>query len=134
MRELVVRHRTRRGFIVGAIGLLASCIPLARSRDPGLYGLETWLRRLAADVPGLAGLGRRYLEQHPAEASAAWISHELFGKELDDRSGESDRLIARQISLGLESDYRNGNLVVLGGWLVTHTEARLMALVSLRTS
>jgi hypothetical protein len=134
MNAPFVSHRSRRGFLAGMIGLLASCIPVARSRDPGLDSLQAWLRRLAADVPGAASLGSRYLEQRPAEASAAWLARELFGTELGDRGRELDRLIAYEIGIGRESDYRNGNLVVLGGWFVTQTEARLMALVSLRTS
>jgi hypothetical protein len=97
--------------------------------------LDTWLRELVADVPGAAALGRRYIEQCPAEASAAWLERQLFGTELRAASaGNHDRFIRNRIGEGREADLRNGRLLVLRGWVLTQTEGRLLALLSLRTT
>jgi hypothetical protein len=118
---------------VAGIGLLASCIACSRSQDPGRRGLQGWLQALAAEVPAAAALGRQYLRQRPGEASAAWLVRQLFDEEPYGRAEAVRRVVAQRIGQRREADFRDGNLVVLQGWLVTQTEARLLALLSLRT-
>ena len=95
--------------------------------------MHGWLQVLASNVPGAAALGRQYLKQRPGEASAAWLVKQLFDEEPDGRPETVKRLVAQRIAWGREADFRHGNLVVLHGWLVPRTEARLLALLALRT-
>jgi hypothetical protein len=80
-------------------------------------------------------VGRRYLEQYPQEASAPWLERQLFGSELPagDAGPGSDGLL-EQLRRGRQQDFTAGAIVVLDGWYFARTEARLLALISLRAA
>jgi len=124
---------SRRRFLAGGLCSLASCLPVARSLGSEPDGLEWWLREIAAQLPAAAALGRQYLEQRPDEASADWLARALFGefRTLDEALG--CRQFFRQcMATGCTADYRDGRLVVLDGWALPQSDARLLALLALR--
>ena len=94
----------------------------------------TW-RAGRPDTRAAAAVGRLYLRQCPQEASATWLEQRLFGGKLSapgqhaGNDGPFDRL--RQAR---QQDFRDGDVVVLDGWFFARTEARLLALISLRTA
>ena len=84
---------------------------------------------LPTDYRAARALGERYLEIEPAERSAEWLAGELFGDvslPTTDLQGR-DRL-KRRIRAGCARDFRHGDLVLVEGWLLARTEARLLAL------
>ena len=122
---------TRRRLLAGAFCSLATSLAPLGVRGSAAETAEDWLPSLAARIPGGLALGARYLRARPAEASPERLARELFGEACGrERAGLSG--IAQRLRAARSADYRDGNLVVLDGWFVTRTEARLLALLALR--
>jgi len=123
---------TRRSFLLGALLPLAGRLPVPGQVDPRRGDLGTWLNAQFPDTPATAAIGSHYLSGRPAERSATWLARTLFqcdpSSPLDRR--EFERLL-RQLAVSRDRDFRDDDLVIIDGWLVTRTEARLMALVTL---
>lgn len=85
-------------------------------------------------MPGwrAAAIGARYLRDQPEERSADWLARRLFDSELSrqlDPAGFETLLhnaFARRAR-----DFIDDDIVVLDGWAVARTEARLLALIAL---
>ena len=95
----------------------------ADERTAALRGL------LPRDFRAARALGERYLESEPAERSADWLAGELFGDPsllTTDLQGRD--WLKRRIRARCARDFRQGDLVLLEGWLLARTEARLLAL------
>jgi hypothetical protein len=122
----------RRRFLVGALLSLAGSLRAAQLIGSESVGVAGLLRGMFSDASGAAAIGRRYLRSHPEEASATWLSRTLFGSEsvLDMNPGGIEFLRER-VRAGRVQDFVDGDLVILDGWTVTRTEARLLALASL---
>ena len=122
---------TRRTMLLGALLPIAACVADTAWLAGGRRDLASWLRAL---VPGwrAAALGARYLSDQPAERSADWLARRLFDSELSrqlDAAGFYallDNTFARRAQ-----DFIDDDLVVLDGWAVARTEARLLALIAL---
>jgi hypothetical protein len=122
---------TRRMILLGALSPIAACVADTTWLVGGRRNLASWLRALA---PGwrAAALGARYLRDQPAERSADWLARRLFDSELSrqlDPAGFDallDKTFARRAQ-----DFIDDDLVVLDGWAVARTEARLLALIAL---
>lgn len=124
--------RKRRRFLVGALLSLAGSLQAARLIGSESVGVAGILRGMFSETSGAVAVGRRYLRSHPEEASATWLSQALFGSEsaLDMNPGGIEFLRER-IRAGRVQDFVDGDLVILDGWTVARTEARLLALASL---
>jgi DNA-binding IclR family transcriptional regulator len=73
-------------------------------------------------------IGRAYLAAVPAEADAARIAALLA---LGPASGASPAALRRRMAARLRADFAAGRTIVLDGWLLAESEARLCALVAL---
>jgi hypothetical protein len=63
----------------------------------------------------------------------AWLEERLFHGDLSlDRSRASPEELMETLRRGQRRDFRDGDVVVLDGWYFARTEARLLALISLR--
>ena len=123
---------SRRRFLFGTVLALASAFPPAwffRSR----YSVSpSWLRQLVPRLEPAAAIGRLYLDSRAGEASRAWLIDHLFGTDEIDSLRASDLPAIRCYLRDLRtSDFRSGDLIFIDGWVLSHTEARLMALVAL---
>jgi len=107
---------------------VAGSLPIVRAatgdeRTAAVRGL------LPRDFRAARALGERYLEIEPAERSADWLAGELFGDvsllTADPRGLDP---LKRRIRAGCARDFRQGDLVLLEGWWLARTEARLLAL------
>lgn len=131
MNRSVEPSADRRQFLLAGLSvvtILSSAGALVKERDT----LERWLRRVSSQTPEAAALGRRYLYLHPTEGSAAKLAQVLFGMTLQlGIDGTTLEGAKRRIRSGRKRDYEDGNLVVLEGWSVTRTEARLLALLTI---
>jgi hypothetical protein len=118
---------TRRGFLAAlAAGIVGAVLGLRlywrEGRPPA--GAEP-LARLLPHAENAARLGRRYLEETPQEADAAHLVA-LIGVAADTDAALRERLEAR-----IRQDFIAGATVAVDGWLLSRTEARLCALLSL---
>ena len=120
--------------IAAPMTLGSSCALFAAcARDDRSAEVETSLRELRGSglVPQTAAavrLGRLYRDRHPGEGSANELCRELAGERTPTTAEEWRRLAAQ--SLARDRELRRE--VELDGWIVTPTEARLLAVASLR--
>ena len=126
---------TRRSVLLGTLLPLAGYLPVPGFVDAGPQALSSWLRGLFPDPTAAAGVGACYLRCRVVERSAQRLTQQMFtcdlSSELDRRGFE--RLL-RGIAAGRARDYRDDDLVILDGWAVPRTEARLLALVAFCTA
>jgi hypothetical protein len=123
---------TRRRLLIAAAGLAAaaavgpSCLLTLVERLSGAEAASL-LRGLITDREGAARLGRSYLAAHPTEARSGVLVRDLVGAiEPTSVSGAS-----REVADRIRGDFAAGNTVVVEGWVLSRTEARLYALVVL---
>ena len=80
-------------------------------------------------------LGQHYLELHPEERSAKLIAHELFGDECASVCDLNNRLDLQQHVLKQhEQNFHEGDVVIIDGWILTRTEARVFALSAIESA
>ncbi len=123
---------TRRDILVGALLPLTGCVPVPHALDDGERDLASRLRDLDASPVSAAAIGALYLRDRPDERSASWLARRLFDSELSrklDRAGFQE-LIQRLIA-SRARDFVDDDLVILDGWAVPRTEARLLTLIAL---
>lgn len=125
--------RGRRRLLLAAIGLAASAVT-----GPGaLAAILDQLEARGAPAEAVRGLishraqaerlGRIYLARHPDEASTAVLLRRLLGP----RRLRSTADAPSRIADGIGSDYAAARTVIVDGWILSRTEARLFALVAL---
>jgi hypothetical protein len=127
---------SRRTVLAGlAAGIVGAAIGL-RLYWPG--GSVTREARRLADIlrhPDSASwLGRLYLEEKPREADAALLVTLIGaarGPALPPASPAADEALRADLDERIRNDFIYGNMVAVDGWLLSLTEARLCALVSL---
>lgn len=132
MRGAQMPAVTRRAILLGALLPLAGCVPEPGLSEGGQRPLAWWLRGLAPGYHAAAGLGALYLGLAPQESSADWLSQALFDVDPSqpfDRAG-FEALMQRAIA-SRARDFLDDELVILDGWAVARTEARLLALIAL---
>ena len=121
---------TARRMVVSGVGIAAviAATPgfgvALRSACQARRGREMW-----RDPGAVRTVGRRYLELAGNETDRARLSDLIFGNaELPDMSFWS---LQRHIAAGRARDYAAGDTIMLDGWILSRTEARLCALCSL---
>lgn len=117
----------RRGALATAAAglLLATLTGLSGAVRPGRRGPEgLWTNRDSA-----RRVGERYLAQAPEEADPARLAADLFGGVAVD--GASPRRLRRHIDHRRARDFAQGDTVIVDGWVMARTEARLCALAAL---
>lgn len=73
-------------------------------------------------------LGQYYLTLFPEEANYDWLTRTI----LPDWSTQRDSQILKQtLKIQRQKDFYEGNTVMLDGWILSRTEARLCALLAL---
>jgi hypothetical protein len=126
---------TRRHLLIAALLPLANSLRVPNGVARRFGGVIRWVRsRLFPDVLAAASVGDLYLQKRPDEGSAAWLAYELFGSDAYcDVDRDGDERLRERLRTSCDLDFRNDDLVVLKGWVVTRTEARLLGLLSLST-
>jgi hypothetical protein len=132
-RKLPLREERRR-FLAVAVGCLSgAAFPAALVSALGSGGAKVAWEKLFPDARAAAAVGRQYLRQYPQEASAEWLMARLFadGAPIGADEVSPGRVLA-VLRDGQRLDFPGGDVVVVHGWFVGRTEARLLALLSLR--
>jgi hypothetical protein len=123
---------TRRRLLVGAAALLAAVAAGPSALVPLIERLAAadaaaLLRTLIKHREGAIQLGRSYLSAHPSEANRATLVRQLAGPI----APASAERAAHGVGARIREDYAMGHTVVVEGWVLSRTEARLCALVAL---
>jgi hypothetical protein len=119
------RKLSRRSFLLfaGAAGGTALWAPnLATILDPLGRGVAEDSERAARRLGGF------YLARHPEEADTAALERALFGTA---GNGWDGGRAAQTWAAACRADFRAERLVVLDGWWLARSEARLCALLHL---
>jgi len=121
---------SRRGFLATfAAGIVGAALGLRLYWNPGRTSAEAQrLARLLPHTDSAARLGRRYLEGTPQEADAGRLLTLIDATPAD---GEADAALRERLDARTRQDFIAGATVAVDGWLLSVTEARLCALVSL---
>lgn len=96
---------------------------------PGTNDLTPALTTLFKDPEGTAAIGRRYLALYPQEADADHLTAALF--DTAKPSPTTADALRSELSRQRQQDFRNGQVVVVDGWLLARSEARVCALSAL---
>jgi hypothetical protein len=127
---------SRRTVLAGlAAGIVGAAIGLRLYWSGGSVMREA--RRLAGMLrhpDSAAWLGRLYLEGRPREADAALLVTLIGaarGPALPPASPTTGKALRESLEARIRNDFIFGNTVAVDGWLLSITEARLCALVSL---
>lgn len=79
----------------------------------------------------LVHLGRIYRTQYPGEGDAHALTARLLGDAGVDSLTSPEAAVARHLAARVGADFRAGRTVVVDGWVLSQTEARQCALLSL---
>jgi hypothetical protein len=122
---------TRRLVLLAVMLPLAGCIA-DRAGPEVERNLATWLRCIPPGPRTAAVIGTLYLRDAPGERSAAWLAHHLFGAELSQPFAAAEfQARLRFVIERRHRDFVDDDLVLLEGWAVPRTEARLLSLIAL---
>lgn len=121
----------RRDLILALIGLCTGVLGCASGGQGEVRSnsgdLGDWVRDCGAgffsDLTALRWLGAIYLVAHPEERSRALLSHLLIAGH----DGSIPSRLLRAVAL----DWSSNHVVVVDGWLLARTEARLCAFLHL---
>lgn len=124
----------RRRFLTGVVlCLTGSLLPHAPAFSFPAGAAAGPVDGIFPDLRAAAAVGRQYLRQHPQEASEAWLTAMLFGSEWPSAQADGSRdEWMEKIRQGRQRDFLDGDVVVLDSWFFARTEARLLALISMR--
>jgi hypothetical protein len=123
----------RRSVLLAVAGWALARLPLAASGAPNLD--VQLLARLVAFLsePGsAAALGAAYLRQAPEEADAGRLVTRLFpGASSAALERWSDGALRSALAQRLAEDFAHSRTVILQGWVLSRSEARLFAAAAL---
>lgn len=127
--------RVRRRFLAGTLLALVNSLPFSRALSAVPRNHRGPLDIPSDDLLTRIWLGEHYLEIHPEECSANHISYVLFGDESVSLYSLNDCPDLRQhILRQRDRDFRQGNVVIIAGWVLTRTEARVFALSAIEAA
>ncbi|MFZ5778641.1 MAG: hypothetical protein ACOY4R_00355 [Pseudomonadota bacterium] len=114
---------------------LLSSLILTVVAFPSTSAMSTRREGVTALLPHLHAarlIGSHYLALVPQERSAARLSESVFG-DIDAAVDGPDALahLRRLVDARRHRDFSTGDTVILNGWLLARTEARLCALSTL---
>lgn len=117
---------SRRELLAGAAVLATSAVGIACRADPEHPGAPTWLAA-GFDRPALITLGGAYLATHPDERTVMALDAAVQ----DARGGRWPWSVSRDLPAILAHEFETGDTVLVDGWLLSRTEARLCARMAL---
>jgi hypothetical protein len=121
------------GWLGGGLGLWPAAVLGRSSGDPVARGARR-LTGVLSRPASAARVGRAYLRAHPAEASAARLLDGLTAG-WPERGAQLERLstaqLRRRLRAAVRADFAAGRTVVVRGWVLAASEARLLGLAAL---
>ena len=125
----------RRGFLLGFLAGLATSAALVFASLPFLGGatdnIKHTLRRFGIQHPENARLiGERYLQLFPNENKERVLIQGILGQELE--GVDSFPALKTWLDKRRSADFGRGVTVIINGWVLSRSEARLYALFALQ--
>jgi hypothetical protein len=123
---------TRRRFILSLAAMLApvGLVSFAWTNFPSLR--RAAIESLLSDIAGARAIGLRYLALAPEEADRAALAAALFSGFAEPPASPIEfARLRRTLAAQRDRDFAAGDTVVIGGWILARTEARLCALATL---
>lgn len=127
--------RVRRRFLAGALLTVVNALPFSRALS-AVPRSHRWPPNVPSDdLLTRIWLGEHYLKIHPEERSASRISYVLFGDEcVNLRRLNNHPDLQQHVLQQHDQDFRLGDVVIIAGWVLTRTEARVFALSAMETA
>jgi hypothetical protein len=125
----------RRRIIAAALAALANGLPFARA-----FGSAPRVSPQSSDIDSddfraRVWLGELYLKLYPEESSARRIGCALFDDDGASIYSLKNRLDLQQRVLQQhKQNFQDGDIVIIDGWVLTRTEARVFALSAIESS
>lgn len=128
---------SRRAFLLAAVaGLMASC---SKSDQDAVTGAieesataPAWLPPLIGDPEAASRIGRVYLDAHPEYRSSDVLAAEIEQRLIKHDATLTDLHDTRRVTAAMHdlvrAEYIQNDVVSVGGWILSSTEARLYAL------
>lgn len=119
----------RRQVLQGLGSVLLCGLTFVRSRQlyegEGIWvGRQRLIASLLPSVESAGELGVRYLAKYPNEGDRGILWRSIFQRDDSIDELEGRRVLAERIL----ADFQACNVIILGGWVVARSEARLCAL------
>jgi len=120
----------RRNFLIGITGVAVVTISgsLYYMSRPVKYDaliIEPQLLSRIWDTDTITSIGNGYMAQTPEENSENALAKAL----IDDISGSHDEMVS-SLKQKVANDFKNGDIVMIDGWILSRTEARQCGLLS----
>jgi hypothetical protein len=124
----------RREFLARAVSAVLAGFGAAAAPERSLADVSRLAERRVADLfrdeAAAARVGRRHLERHPDERDRMHLLAALFPAGLP----TTDAALRSHLAGLRQRDFATGRVVILDGWTLAVSEARLCALVELRSA
>ena len=130
---------TRRDFLVsllaaGGAAVLAGCSPGAQNGSM-FAGWSAWLLGSNGNLEAVVRFGRLYLQTYPGDRDSAGLLRQVdqaIAAQLQGRAAETATpvQVGEALDRAVRSDYVQGRVVTLAGWVLSATEARAYAAVA----
>jgi hypothetical protein len=119
---------TRRGFVLSILALAPiALVGTAWIRFPTFR--RAAIESLLSNIGGARQIGARYLDLAPEDSDPVALAARVFGAAGHPPQNPRDIAALRQaISVQRERDFATGDTVIIDGWILARTEARLCAL------
>ncbi|MGO8917848.1 MAG: hypothetical protein ACLQJR_18250 [Stellaceae bacterium] len=122
---------TRRMLLLAGAVALGLRLPAARLRAAPASDAVARLKALAGPPRSARALGLAYLARRPEEASApllAGLVLQSLGLTAADLAALDDQRLRALLAARIRDDFAAERTATAGGWILSCTEARLMAL------
>ncbi len=119
---------SRRDFIISLLSAMAATTTLhGCGSAPDGGQIRQRLSLTIGDQAAAKHFGQVYLEEHPSETDIELLLKRIGG----DMNLNDPELLAERLDQQVRNEYRRGESVMVNGWVLSRTEARLYALVTL---
>ncbi len=135
VRHPIIQRIGRRDVLrgLGAFAIVGA-MPLVGCGDPRSSALPEALATFYSDPDAAAEIGRHYLALTPRESDADVLVRAVAGDELElfrKLAIENPSELHELLRAKHREDFDGGRVVVVEGWMLSLTEARLCAIASL---
>jgi hypothetical protein len=117
---------TRRSFLIGLSGTAAGLLPLIGCRGQR----EKRLLALVRTGEAASVLGDHYIEARPEEGTQERLLR-LLADDVNPCLRCDEEQLRRLVDEKIRQEFANGTTVEVDGWILSRSEARLLALSSL---
>jgi hypothetical protein len=125
------RRRFLHAAALGAAGAAAGATGwLARPRSRAQMLAHPVLLELLGDVDSVRAVGLTYRHSFPHEQTSQALERALL-RSVGPAARLSDRLLRARVDARVQADFDTGDVVQIGGWILSRTEARQCALFTL---